>query len=333
MGVMTRTALLAAIAASVMLAILSLQTWAHLWASADLIGEVPAGTAKGTDVYGVANIGDGTVVLLGSLMTLSLAVLAMFSESTRRLAGACIGLSGLGMFGIAAYDCIHLGNPPVAAGSHLASYHLTIVPYFAAASALVVAVAGAVATEIHRLPRFRLGARGGMSTTSRLGLWLVVVAGLLLAVCGAAPWFNFGYIELRGQQTHVMSTIGDGYLLSALGVACVAAAAWLLGRGRLNLAALLLLFVSSGAAFGVAASSLTYQGNVCQDSTFLGFMSGPTCAYQSGDVISSFGEGSATSFLWAATALALIIVITALSLPLLENNRRDDQRWGNERWA
>lgn len=331
MGVTPARALVVAIGASLALGVLCTQAWAHVWVTEDLIGEVQAGSTNGTQVHSLLSIGDGTVLLLGALMTASLGLLGLIWPDTRRSAAATIAVAGAAMFAIATYDCVHFRGNAVPL---FTEYRLTVAPYLTAACGALIALMGAVAAGIDQLPKQIGRIRIAPPAPSQIALLAVAVSGVLLAICGLVPWFNFDYFQFRGQETHVISSVGDGYVLAAIGIACTAEAVWLLRAGRMRAVGWLTLVATTGVAFGVAASALTYEGNLCaSNSTVLGFMSGPSCTYQSGDVINSFGQGSATSFLWAATLLACAMLIIALFLPLLEGLPGKRRSEGDDVWA
>jgi hypothetical protein len=156
---------------------------------------------------------------------------------------------------------------------------------------------------------------------TRNALWLVLAAGVGLSVCGLLPWYQFEALRVKGTQTHIATGFGDGYLLTVAGVLCVAAATWMLRRGALNAISLVTVLASATLAFGIAASSLTYAGEVCFRNPQLGYSySRLSCTFGAGgDVFFTSGEGHVLGYLWAGTALAFFTALAALALPMIED--------------
>jgi hypothetical protein len=136
MGLMADRAVRFVIAASIALALMSMQGW---WSS-DWYG-----TIHGTQVQGLTAIGDGQLVLLGAAATCLLGLLSLVHPSSRRSAGIAIGLSGAAMLAVTIYDILYLPSVPSVLGflklgdGH---YHATPMLYFAAVTCGLIGLAG-----------------------------------------------------------------------------------------------------------------------------------------------------------------------------------------------
>lgn len=126
------------IAASIALAIMSMQGWQRSdW----------YGTIHGTDVDGLTGIGDGVVVWLGAAAAGVLALVALVQPASRRASGVAIGLLGTAMLAVTAHDILYLPSVPsvllwlsnVNGDGH---YYATPELYFATATCLLIGLAG-----------------------------------------------------------------------------------------------------------------------------------------------------------------------------------------------
>ena len=169
-----------------------------------------------------------------------------------------------------------------------------------------------------------------MGLMTRNALWLIFAAGVVLAACGLLPWFRFpsGY-HISGLDAHVVSDLGDGYILLMLGTICATLAAWLILAGRLNALALVVIAVASTASFGFTITSLTRPDNVCGPS-FFPATNGLTCVVGGGDVFGSIDDGYVTGFVWLALGLSLFVALIALALPLIEDYFYEDYETSEE---
>jgi hypothetical protein len=165
-----------------------------------------------------------------------------------------------------------------------------------------------------------------MGMTTRLALWLVFAAGVVLAASGLLPWYEFNEARLHisGLQAHTVSSIGDGYILLVLGTLCAALAAWQIVIGRLNGLALIGIAVMSSVALGIAITDLFNPGNVCGSAYFTDQSSHLSCIRGSGDVFFVAGEGYVTGFVWLALGLSLFVGLMAIALPLIEDYLYED---------
>ena len=149
MGVMADRAVKFVIAASIALAIMSMQAWQRSdW----------YGTIHGTDVDGLTGIGDGVVVWLGAAAAGLLALLSQVHPLSRRPAGVAIGLLGAAMLGVTVYDILISPSVPtvlgVVEGIGDGHYYATPELYFAAVTCFLIGIAGLTMTLA---PRDRTG--------------------------------------------------------------------------------------------------------------------------------------------------------------------------------
>jgi hypothetical protein len=327
MSVMTRNALWFVMAASVLLAILSVQTWGHVWTYGEFIGPVEVWAVRGPDMHNVSGIGDGTVLLFGALLTFVLAVYAWVAPVSRRAAGAGIAIAGFAMGAIALYDCAHVGGVDLGRWSGFVPggpwVRLTIVPYLAAANALIVGLAGLLALL---LPDEKKPGddRNSIERTIRIGvttqrtLQVIVWLSAALAAVAFVPWLDVHTFHALVRYTSVTVGLGDATLLGLLALGCALLALQML-RDPTELAWALLVVVA-GATFVVIGHDLTDASADCRASitTYLGFLSNPGCVAGNTDMLSN-----GLAFLWCSMVLSLFTLLLALALPIIEMNSRE----------
>lgn len=166
-----------------------------------------------------------------------------------------------------------------------------------------------------------------MSTITRYALLTGLLAGVVLAIFGFLPWYQFEYQKVTGTDVHLIAIVSDGYWMVGAGLAIAATSAWMIRTDKVSAPPRFALIAASLVAFAVAVRNLTYEGDVCHpDFSTSGYVPGPSClGWNGGDVFWGPVAGNVTATVWIAAALALVCGLIALGLPSIENRLYEDE--------
>jgi hypothetical protein len=139
MGVRAERLLLATLAGSAVLAILTTQTWVQISSFADWIGRVQQGFGS-NDFNGLTSIGDGTAILVGAA-----AVFGLSYAGLSMPASIAVTVIALAMLGIVGFDIVLAWTGALTAPRYFdePDPHATWALYLTAVITVAISLAGA----------------------------------------------------------------------------------------------------------------------------------------------------------------------------------------------